>query len=92
MRTALRPDPWLTGPWLWLLIAGVAYGIGWFWVFPPLGGPLLAVNVFFARTLTYRAELLAYEYLRADEEVRNEELGHEEPPAETELARVPRPA
>ena len=71
-RSALALEPWLSGPWPWIVAAAVAYAVGWVWVFPPLGGPLLAVNVLWARTLIYRPELLAYEYQRAEEELERE--------------------
>jgi hypothetical protein len=73
-RDLLKMDPWLGGPWPWLLTAAVAMAVGWVWVFPPLGGPLLAVNVLWARTLVYHHELRVYEYLQADAESREEEL------------------
>ena len=85
VAAALRLDPWLGGTWPWLLAALVAYGVGWIWVFPPLGGPLMAVNVLWARTLVYHAELLIYEYHRA-----NEELEREEEIALAETVRAPR--
>jgi hypothetical protein len=84
VRAALRPDPWLAGPWPWLVAALVAFGVGWFWVFPPLGGPLMSVNVLWARTLLYHPELLAYEYRRADQELRREQE-----PADPDLIQLP---
>ncbi len=73
VNRALKLDPWLAGPWPWFAAALVAYAVGWFWVFPPLGGPLMAVNVLWARTLIYRPELMVYEYLRADAEMHQQE-------------------
>lgn len=84
VRTALEYDPWLSGPWPWLLMALVAFGVGWFWVFPPLGGPLLSVNVLWARTLLYRFELQAHQYWRTDEELRQGETS-----PQPELVRLP---
>ena len=83
VRQALALDPWLGGPWPWLVAAAVAMAVGWVWVFPPMGGPLLAVNVLWARTLLYHHEVRVYELLRAEEELHGEE-SHE-----TSLVRVP---
>jgi hypothetical protein len=83
-RETLRLDPWLGGPWPWLVAALVAMAVGWVWVFPPLGGPLLAVNVLWARTLVYHHEVRVYEYLCADAALRQ---GDDLP--EAGLARAP---
>ena len=87
VRETLRLDPWLVGGWPWLAALVVAMAVGWVWVFPPLGGPLLAVNALWARTLVYHHELRVYEYLRADAELRQEE----EVP-EASLVRLPHSA
>jgi len=73
VQTLLTLDPWLAGPWPWLAASVVAFAVGWVWVFPPLGGPLVAVNVMWARTLIYRPELLVFEYWQAEEELKREE-------------------
>jgi hypothetical protein len=84
VRQALALDPWLGGPWPWLVAATVAMAVGWVWVFPPIGGPLLAVNVLWARTLLYHHEVRVYELLRADAEARGAES-----PEQPALVRVP---
>ncbi len=66
-------DPWIGGLAPWLVMVGVVYLVGRAWVFPPIGGILLAVNVLWARSLVYPVHLLAYEYRRADQELREEE-------------------
>lgn len=66
-------DPWIGGIVPWLVMVGVAYLVGRAWVFPPIGGILLAVNVLGAYALVYPAYLLAYEYQQADQELREEE-------------------
>ncbi len=79
VRESLRPESLLLGLGPWFLMVGVAWLVGWAWVFGVLGGTLMAVNVLWARTLVYRAHLLAYEYLRADEELRWQEMAEAEP-------------
>ena len=49
----------------WFLMAAIGYVVGFFWLFPPLGGPLLAVNVLWPRTLVYHHQLWVYEYQKA---------------------------
>ncbi len=49
----------------WFLMAAIGYIIGFFWIFAPLGGPLLAVNVLWPRTLVYHQQLWIYEYQKA---------------------------
>jgi len=79
VRESLRPESRLLGLWPWLPMVAVAWLVGWVGVFGVLGGTLMAVNVLWARTLVYRAHLLAYEYLRADEELRWQEMRETEP-------------
>lgn len=79
VRESLRLESPVLSLGPWLLMAAVAWLIGWAWVFGVVGASLMAVNVFWARTLVYRAHLLAYEYLRADEELRWEEMAEAEP-------------
>ena len=78
-RQVLRAAPWTTGALPWLLTAGAAFLLGYPWLFPPLGGILMAVNVLWARTLVYHPHLLAWAYLEADEELRAQEAAAELP-------------
>ena len=45
----------------WFLMAAAAYLATHSWLFPPVGGPLVALNVLWARTLVYRYHLRAYD-------------------------------
>jgi len=49
----------------WFAMAAVGYLIGYFWLFPPIGGAVVAVNVLWARTLVYHHHLWVYEYQKA---------------------------
>ena len=49
----------------WFLMATVGYLSAHFWLFPPIGGPIVAVNVLWARTLVYHQQLWVYEYEKA---------------------------
>ncbi len=48
----------MTAPWLMGMVVG--HLIGSLLVFPPVGGPLIAVNVLWARTLVYPSHRQAY--------------------------------
>lgn len=58
-------EVWAITTMPWFLMAAVAYLVGYFWLFPPVGGAILAVNVLWARTLVYNQQLWVYEYHRA---------------------------
>ena len=49
----------------WLMAAPIAYILGYFWLFPPLGGPLLAANLLWVRVLLYGEHLRVYQYHEA---------------------------
>ncbi len=49
----------------WFVAAAVGYVFGYFWVFPPLGGPLIAANILWVRLLLYRQHLWIYAYEKA---------------------------
>lgn len=72
-RRALALDPMIAGMAPWLLMTGVAWIAARSWVFPPLGGPLVAVNVLWASALVYPLQWQVHESLLADEELRRAE-------------------
>ena len=49
----------------WLIATPIAYLVGHFWLFPPLGGPLLAANVLWVRVLLYGQHLRIHQYQQA---------------------------
>ena len=49
----------------WFVMAAVGYLVGYFWLFPPIGGAIVAINVLWARTLVYHHHLWVYEYQKA---------------------------
>ncbi len=49
----------------WFAAAAVGYVAGYVWLFPPLGGPLIAANILWVRSLLYRQHLWLHEHERA---------------------------
>ena len=63
----------------WFLAAAVGYLVGYAWLFPPVGGALLAGNVLWMRALLYPQHVQIYRY---------EQARRSPPPAERITARA----